>query len=384
MQLSSPVRKRQRIVFVINSLEGGGAERVLSILLTHLAEPFQDKDVFLILLDKGTARYPVPDYVKRINLDCRGSMFRSIIALRRVLREISPHTVLSFLNRANCANILAARSLAYHCIISERVNTSTHFGNSVSGKLNKFIIRKLYPLADKVLAVSKGVAADLQQNFAISPDRINVIYNPYDLDRLAELAAQPSPLQITGPYIVSVGRLVPNKNFALLMHAYHQANPAEKLVILGEGPERENIQALIANLNLQDRIILAGFLENPYAVMRNACCAVFSSLAEGFPNALAEAMALSLPVIATDCDSGPAEILHDVIHVQSDGPFMADYGILVPVNDKNAMAQALALLKDQPLISHYSKRSLQRVRDFSIERAVSHYINAIDSCQRYA
>ena len=383
MQHATPAPTRQRIVFVINSLEGGGAERVLSILLTHLAEPFQNQDVFLILLDKGIVRYPVPGYIKRIDLDCRGSMFRSIVSLRSALQQISPHTVLSFLNRANCANILAARSLDYRCIISERVNTSTHFGSSLSARVNKAIIRKLYPMADKVLAVSKGVAAELQQNFSISPDRLDVIYNPYDLDRLAALAAQPSTLHVDGPYIVSIGRLVPNKNFPLLIHAYHQANPAEKLVILGEGPEHGKIQALIAELNLQDRVILAGFQENPYPVMRNACCAVFSSSAEGFPNALAEAMALSLPVIATDCESGPAEILHDVIRVHPDGPFKANYGVLVPVNNIHAMTQALFLLKDQPLLTHYSNRSLQRVRDFSIERAVSHYINALNSSQKH-
>lgn len=384
MQPSPPGRKRQRIVFVINSLEGGGAERVLSILLTHLAEPFQDKDVFLILLDKGIIRYPLPDYIKRIDLDCRGSMLRSIFSLRRALREISPHTVLSFLNRANCANILAARSLHYHCIVSERVNTSTHFGHSIRGRIHQAIIRKLYPKADKVLAVSRGVAAELQQNFGVTADRLDVIYNPYDLERLATLSAQPAPLRIDGRYIVSVGRLVPNKNFPLLVRAYHQANPAEKLVILGEGPEREKIQSLINALNLQDRVILAGFIDNPYPIMHGACCAVFSSLAEGFPNAVAEAMALSLPVIATDCDSGPAEILHDVIHVNPDKPFKAEYGVLVPVNNQDAMAQALSWLTNHSLLNHYRAKSTERVKEFSIQRAVSRYFGALNACQKLA
>jgi glycosyltransferase involved in cell wall biosynthesis len=384
MQVSSPGRTRQRIVFVINSLEGGGAERVLSILLTHLAEPFQDKDVFLILLDKGIIRYPLPTYIKRIDLDCRGSMLRSILTLRRALRDISPHVVLSFLNRANCANILAARSLRYRCIISERVNTSTHFGHSVRGRIHQAIIRKLYPKADKVLAVSRGVAAELQQHYGVLPDQLDVIYNPYDLERLTALSMQPTSLNIEGRYIVSIGRLVPNKNFSLLVRAYHLANPAEKLVILGEGPEREKIQSLINALGLQDRIVLAGFIDNPYPIMRGACCAVFSSLAEGFPNAVAEAMALALPVIATDCDSGPAEILHDVIHVHHDGPFKAEYGVLVPVNNLDAMTQALRWLTNHSLLNHYRTKSTERVRDFSIERAVSCYVNALHSCAQYA
>ena len=377
MTQTSTAKTRQRIVFVINSLEGGGAERVLSILLSHLAEHFLNTDVYLVLLDRRIVRYPVPDYVKCINLDCGGSMLRSILTLRRTLRDIAPHTVLSFLSRANCANVLAARSLHYRCIISERVNTSSHFGSDFRGRINKAITRILYPMADSVLAVSKGVAADLQQNFGVAPDKVDVIYNPYDLERLAMLAAQTPAIQIEGRYIVSVGRMVPNKHFSLLIRAYHQADPAEKLLILGEGPERDNLLALIAELKLQDRVILTGFIDNPYPIMRNACCAVFSSLAEGFPNAMAESMALSLPVIATDCDSGPAEILHDVIHVNPDKPFRANYGILVPVNDQSAMATALSWLKDSTLLSHYRDKSRERILDFTIDSAVAAYFNVL-------
>lgn len=368
-----------RIAFIINSLDGGGAERVLSIILAHLKERFRHSDVYLVLLDQAVDRYPVPEYVKRIQLDCRGSMLRSIIALRHALKDIKPDTTLSFLSRANCANILAARSLKYRCIISERVNTSQHFGNGFHGRINKLITKALYPMADHVLAVSKGVAADLQQHYRVPSDRIAVIYNPYDLERIAKLASQPPELRVDGRYIVSVGRLVPNKNFALLIRAYHLANPAEKLVILGEGPERENLQQLIDELQLQDRVILAGFSQNPFAIMKHAECAVFSSLAEGFPNALAEAMALSLPVIATDCDSGPAEILHDVIRVHPNGPFKADYGILIPVNDLLATAQALSWLKDEALMSHYRQKSQQRVRQFTIAHTVTGFSHALQA-----
>lgn len=378
MKHTSPV-PRQRIAFIINSLDGGGAERVLSIILTHLAEHFLRSDVYLILLDQSVDRYPVPEYVKRVQLDCRGSMLRSIIALRHALKDINPDTALSFLSRANCANILAARSLNYRCIISERVNTSRHFGNDLRGRINKLITRVLYPMADHVLAVSKGVAADLQQHYGVPSDRIDIIYNPYDLERIAQLASQTPEIQIEGRYLVSVGRLVPNKNFPLLIRAYHQANPAEKLVILGEGPEHKNLQQLIDELQLQDRVILAGFIKNPFAIMKHAECAVFSSLAEGFPNALAEAMALSLPVIATDCDSGPAEILHDVIHVHPDEPFRADYGILIPVNDLHATVRALSWVTDQNLLSHYRDKSRQRVREFTIEHTVTGFFRALQS-----
>lgn len=368
----------QRIVFVINSMEGGGAERVLSILLDQLAVPLKNADVHLVLLDRKIERYSIPSYITTTRLDCQGSTLKSILSLRKALRTIAPDVVMSFLNRANCANILAARFLGYRCIVSERANTSSHFGAGLRAWINKTIIRVLYPLADRVLVVSKGVGSDLQTNFGVSQQRLEVIYNPYDLDKLTALATQPPALQINGPYIVSVGRLVPNKNFALLIRAYHQAQLTEKLLILGEGPELPALQQLIAELKLEDRVILPGFIDNPYAVMSRARYAVFSSLVEGFPNAMAEAMALSLPVIAADCDSGPAEILHDVIHVGSGSAFKADFGVLVPVNDLAAMVQALQWMRDAALHDHYRNKSRERIGNFNIERAVAQYFMALN------
>lgn len=368
---------RKRIVFVINSMEGGGAERVLSILLDQIALQFQETDIHLVLLDNKVERYNIPEHIQKITLECQGSMIKSILSLRQVLQTIEPDVVLSFLNRANCANIIAAHLLGYHCIISERVNTSSHFGSGLRGWINKIIVRALYPLADQVLAVSKGVGNDLQLNFGVPQQRIAVIYNPYDIERLATLAAQPPTVKVAGDYIVSVGRLVPNKNFALLIRAYHQAQPKEKLLILGEGPEFPALKQLIAELQLEEKVILTGFIENPYAVMSRARYAVFSSLAEGFPNAMAEAMALSLPVIASDCDSGPAEILHDVIHVGPNAAFKADFGVLVPVNDLPAMVQALQWMSDDAVHGHYRVKSRERISNFGIERAVSQYSLAL-------
>lgn len=377
MNLKVNTSTRQRVVFVINSLEGGGAERVLSILLEQLAAPMQDADVYLVLLDTLPERYNVPPYVQKITLDCQGSMLKSIINLRKTLAQIEPTVVLSFLNRSNCANILAMRALGYRCVVSERVNTSSHFGVGLKAWVNKVIIRYLYPLAHKVLVVSKGVGADLQANFGVPEQHIDVIYNPYDLAKLAALAEEAPALTIEQEFIVSVGRLVPNKNFAMLIRAYADANPTEKLVILGEGPEKDALQRLIDELNLGAKVILGGFQKNPYSIMRRARYAVFSSSAEGFPNAMAEAMALSLPVVATDCDSGPAEILQDVIRVHPDGAFKAEFGVLVPVNEQAAMAQALRWMADDALLDHYRHKARERISQFSIERAVNRYLNAL-------
>src|SRR5690606_39076227 len=315
MRWNSGAKAPLRVVFVINSVEGGGAERVLSLLLARMETLLKDVEPYLILLDRKAELHPIPAYIKAIRLDCQGSLIKSILSLQSQLKSIQPDVVLSFLNRANCANVLAARTLSYRCILSERVNTSSHFGAGLKGRINKLIVRMLYPLADQVLAVSQGVAADLRSNLRVQPERLKVIYNPYDLDQLQQAGSQTPALHLDDPYIVSVGRLVPNKNFPMLIRAYHQSGIPEKLVILGEGPERDSLINLINELGLQERVILAGFVKTPYAVMARAAYAAFASSAEGFPNAMAEAMALGLPVVATDCDSGPAEILHNVIHV---------------------------------------------------------------------
>ncbi|HEX4940496.1 MAG TPA: glycosyltransferase, partial [Candidatus Kapabacteria bacterium] len=128
---------------------------------------------------------------------------------------------------------------------------------------------------------------------------------------------------------------------------------------------------------LEARVILAGFLDNPYPVMSRARFAVFSSLAEGFPNAMAEAMALSLPVVATDCESGPAEILDDRIRLNAPTAVKAEFGILVPVNDQAAMTQALQWMGDTALQDHYRQRSRTRIRQFSVDHAVTQYGDAL-------
>lgn len=368
---------RYRAVFVINSMTSGGAERVMSELLQHLQDALQEVDVYLLLLDRKEPCYPIPDYVQIICLNSAGSLLPSIIGTTLALRRIKPDVVLSFLHRANVANVLASILLRHTCLISVRSNTSQLIGHGFKAWLLKHTFKLLYPLADKVIAVSKGVSTDLQHHFCIPAQRLQVIYNPYDLKKLQALAQLAPTLPHPKDYIVSVGRLEPCKNFDRLIRAYHLSGLSLKLLILGEGPEQTKLQHLIYELGLEDRVMLLGFLKNPFPIIKRARFGVFASSREGFPNAMAEAMALSLPVIATDCESGPAEIVQGVVRLHCDSAFKASFGVLVPVDDEFALAIAMNWMEDNALHQFYQLRSSARIAGFGCDKIVAQYRNLI-------
>jgi glycosyltransferase involved in cell wall biosynthesis len=219
------------------------------------------------------------------------------------------------------------------------------------------------------VVVSQGEKEDLIQNFKIPEKRIIVVYNPLDRLRIAELSAEDPGIHFEVPVVVSVGRLVHQKGFDILLGAFRKVRDvkAAKLLILGDGEKREELISLAQSLDLQDDVVFLGMQVNPFQFMRGAEVFCLASRYEGLGNVILEAMALGVPVIVSDCPSGPAEIVEN-----------GTYGILVPTENVDALAEALIrVLADNKLRSGLSELSLKRAKDFDLETSMKQWEDVI-------
>jgi N-acetylgalactosamine-N,N'-diacetylbacillosaminyl-diphospho-undecaprenol 4-alpha-N-acetylgalactosaminyltransferase len=367
---------KPKILFVINSLAGGGAERVLTTLVGGSAALTDRYTVEVALLDREDEVYSLPDWVKVHRLDCQGRFLPSLVQMSALIRREKPDLTLSFLTRANVVSALTMRLRGKPFVISERVNTTAHLNDGGNSGLTKALVRLTYPWAKRVIAVSRGVGDTLIQDFSVKAERIVAVANPIDTSAIVEKAQQAPPETFEKPYVVAMGRLVPNKNFALAIQAFALSGLPGRLVILGEGPERAALIALGERLGLGERLQMPGFASNPYAIIAHAEFMALSSNAEGFPNALVEALAAGVSVVATDCASGPAEVLD--VALAGDSAVEGRGGFLVPVNDAEAMAGAFQTMQDPIVRSRLVAKGAERVREFSVERAVARYWAVIE------
>jgi glycosyltransferase involved in cell wall biosynthesis len=367
------------ILFVINSLAGGGAERVLSTILNATGDWAERYELHLALLDDETRVYSIAPHVTVHQLDCGHRLGASVVQLRRLVARLRPVATLSFLTRANVANAAAMAGRGRPWLISERVNTSAHLGSGRAAIFSRALVRLSYPRASHVIAVSEGVVDDLAIHFAVARDRMSAIANPVDHSRIAALAAEDVEIEVTADDVVAAGRLVPNKNFAMLLDAFAASHIDGRLILMGEGPERATLELQASRLGIADRLVMPGFVANPFAVLARAGLFALPSNAEGFPNGLVEAMACGLPVVATNCASGPSEILAHARREDVTGPRMVDSGALVPTNDRGAFAQALARVHAAADRAQMGQAAKTRSLDYGVERATQAYWRRIEA-----
>jgi N-acetylgalactosamine-N,N'-diacetylbacillosaminyl-diphospho-undecaprenol 4-alpha-N-acetylgalactosaminyltransferase len=293
------------------------------------------------------------------------------------MRQFRPQVAVSFLNRANCANVIAGRWCGFRTVLSERVATADHFGAGPAAQLKRTLIRELYRRADAIVAVSQGVRHGLVNACQVPEGKISVIPNPVDVARIRLMADREPEAMLPDRFIVSVNRLTPNKNVQLQLEALHLSGLPHTLVVLGDGPVRAALEARADALGIRHRVRFLGFVANPFAIVARAEMFVSTSNVEGFPNAMAEAMALGVPCISTNCRAGPAEILADDAELEVAAMHPGRYGVLTPVGDAPACAAALQLLAQPEQRTRYSARSVERAADFAPEMIIARYWQVI-------
>lgn len=364
----------KRVVFVINSLTGGGAERVVTVMLKNSADFLQRHEVHLVMLDREPDAYAPPEGVVIHRLDTGRSLAKSVSKLGGLLRRLKPDVVVSNLTRSNFANIASSFLLRHKTIITEHAQTTGHHKSALA----KAMVRFLYPRANRVIAVSRGIYDDLVANFGVKPARIIAIPNPIDTALIRQRGGEAPAVAIEGPYVLGMGRFVESKNFALLIDAFAASRFEGTLALLGDGPLRETLAARIAARGLGDRVKLLGFQSNPYPFIKGAKAYILPSNGEGFPNSLVEALALGTPVISTDCDSGPAEILNDASRSNDQTMRPVKYGVLTPTNAVAPMAEAIDYATKPDVGAELSRVAVLGADRYDFEETIRRYWREIE------
>lgn len=365
-------KAQKRIVFYLRNLRTGGIQRVVLTLANGLAD--RGCAVDIILANGGGALMEEVGTAVRVHALDSNRVLTSLPAFIRHVRRFQPHAVVSAPDSINLVlpwlrrfGLLKARTiLTVHNNMSKYAEDEGVWYH----RMLPHLIRHSYPHADQIVTVSKGIADDL---FRLSDElraKTAVIHNPV-VDSSIPVKARES---IDHPWlrvedhrvILGIGRFMPQKDFPLLLRAFarvkRQANDT-KLILLGDGPDRRELRSLAKDLNIEGGVDMPGFVSNPYAYLSRASLFVLSSIHEGLPTVLVEALACGCPVVSTNCPSGPDEILEG-----------GTWGPLVPVGDVSALAQAMITTLESPPDAAQLK---QRAESFSVDAAVDRYYKAL-------
>lgn len=370
----------KKIFFVIPALWGGGAERVFLNILRHInREKFEP--VLVLFEEKGDLFSDVPSDIRVVALNGKRILGLTWIIFFykfiRLLRKEKPDVILSFMWYTNFITLLARYLSKINCrmIVSERYALSFSYEGWFIEAQRKFVIRFIYPQANAIVVNSEALKNEFIKMFRFHENKITVIYNPIDImqvKRLGRLKVENLHLDLDLPVIVASGRLTPQKGFSYLIRVLRiltsDGIPC-RLVILGKGKSEKELKKLAVRLGIKDRVDILGFQQNPYKYIACSTIFVLSSLYEGFPNVLLEALALGVPSIATRCPTGPEEIITDGVD-----------GILVPPADEKALADAIKrLLGDEDLRRRLGEAGRKRAEDFRVDKIVKLYEDVIES-----
>lgn len=368
--------KNKNILIFCASMQKGGAERVISLLLKEL-ENEQNIKVNFVMMEDGID-YELPKSITPIILsNSKKSGIQKLLELpfvamklKSYIKENNIDTVKSFLYRPNYINILAKIFGSSHkSIINIRSTTSRYKNEGFLGKINLFLINSLFDKSDLIISNSKGVDEDLKSLINITTNT-KVIYNPVDIDYVNSKKGICEDVDFefkeNKKYIISIGRLIPLKRNIDLIKAFYELQKNDdnlELIFLGDGVLKDDLINESVKLGVKEKVHFLGNVKNPFYYLNKSDLFVLNSEIEGFPNVLVEAMACGLPVISSDCKSGPREILED-----------EKYGLLYPVGDVDTLKEKIKFYLYKNIDrEEIRKKNLKRIEDFNIEKIMNEF-----------
>ena len=388
---------RKKVMFLMTGLHYGGMERVVFIAHSLLKE---DYDISIVTLYSNNADYK-PDF-EYIDLKCPPrdnkilkylNVIKRTHKVKRIKKELKPDIVMSFGTAANFANVFSKDN--------EKVIVGIRSYDWLTNYFTNYSIdKKTYNKADMVVSVSKVIANDAERLFKLDKTKSKVLYNPYDVRFIQEKANEPINeinLDNEENILVSVGRLVNQKGYNHLIKAFSivvREFPDTRLLIIGHGSKQGELNELINKLGISKNVVLLGGQSNPYKFMKRAKLYILSSLTEGFPNAMVEAMSIGIPILAVDCKSGPREILSlGSLECKCKKIEMCDYGVITPEVTKSfdysynkfeecdyTLAESIkVLLRDESIRKKYSQKSYERANEFTYDKFKNNLINIFES-----
>lgn len=389
-----------RVNFIIGTLSTGGAERTVSSLSMYL-----NKNILtnIILFGKnakvGYSYHGRLTYLDKADPNGMFSKIQTFLkrckAVRSKKKSDSNSLFISFLEYPNLINVVTG--LKKNVVISVRNHMSTKHKKGIKAFFWNCTIKYLYPRASKIIACSEEIKLDLIENYKIPSNKIKVIYNSYNFTKIRKestVGLEKRQKEIfNNPTIITVGRLNKQKGYEHLIRILPHLKsyfPSLQLVFLGEGEEYNTLKRLCEKLGIEESTHFMGFQDNVFKFVAKSKVFVMTSLYEGFPNALAEAMACGVPVISTDCPSGPREILAPDEFKKNNLDYKIArnrFGILIPnfseeglsldaslsTIEKKLANSIYELLSTPALIKHFEKQSINRVQDFDIKKTIKEW-----------
>ena len=390
---------KKNVAILSWSLNSGGAERAAANLSKDLSEKY---NVYLVVFDASNIAYSYAGELIDISIKSGSSYFKKVIVffkrcfkIRKIKKEKNIDVTISFMPHVNFYNVLSKAN--DKLIISIR-NFMSKRGVSKLGRLQMNIARKM---SDKTVACADGVRDDLIKNFGYDNNSVITIYNSCDMNWLRNESQQVDNLinnfDFQKPTIVNVGRMNYQKGQWHLLRAFSEVVkqiPNCQLVIFGEGELKEKLEKYAEKLGIRENIFMFGFVRNHHKFMEKCNVFVCSSLYEGIANLVLEALAFRVPVVSTDCFSGPGEILNEQVYNQIDDILLAKYGILTTrfseknfniddlnfeKSDYNLAKAIITMLQDKKLALRYSNSGNERIKDFAPENIKEKWIDLIEN-----